>query len=269
MITTLALRKGFGINRINLAAMSCVCMLIHCASPLEKHSLNTPIIHSTKSKFFVRKRSPKLERIQITVVLNLSQREEKLILITAGPSVSSSPLYACLSFFSWLLAYHCKDCWSHPIGGLPTCSWGHGWLKPWQVDSTLKPSIDPWEQNETANPLSLSTWTLCGTEGKDTQRVRGHAPPLDCCHTPKISAEKQWKIQREVFLTLLYGYHEHAFGFKTTFQRNCKTQTQLNADLKFCYQKKCLQQNTGTLSNVTSNLFNGRNADDRQLQIQR
>lgn len=44
-------------------------------------------------------KSPKLEIIQITVVLNLSQREEKLILITTGPSVSSSPLYACLSFF--------------------------------------------------------------------------------------------------------------------------------------------------------------------------
>lgn len=58
-------------------------------------------------------------------------------------------------------------CWSRrPLCGLLTCSWGHGWLKQWQVDSTLKLSIDPRELNQTANPPSLSDPALGGTEEK-------------------------------------------------------------------------------------------------------
>lgn len=106
------------------------------------------------------------------------------LLISLGQRVSLSSHYICLSF---LLFSHSRSL-SHthtsraadpvPLCGLLTCSQGHGWLKQWQVDSTLKLSIDPRELNQTSNPPSLSVRARSGTKGEDAWRVRGQAPPL-------------------------------------------------------------------------------------------
>lgn len=114
---------------------------------------------------------------------------------------------ACPSFFSFffLLPLDCSHTNTRtgllipsPLCGLPTCSRGHGWLKQWQVDSTLKLSIDPRELNQTANPPSLSGRALGGTKGEDAPRARGQTPPLH----PHCTLLKNRRASMEEFLTL-------------------------------------------------------------------
>lgn len=136
-------------------------------------------------------------------------------LISAGLNVSLSSAYICLSVCTHTPQPPSLDC-SHinthmrraadpvPLCGLLTCRWGHGWLKQWQVDSTLKLSIDPREPNQTANPPSLSTQALGRTEGEDMRRVRGQAPPLYPRRTLKYTVEKAM----EGFLTLWCGFKQ-------------------------------------------------------------
>lgn len=70
-----------------------------------------------------------------------------------------------------------------PLRAPPTRSPGHRWLKQWQVDSTLKLSIDPWEPNQTASPPSLSARDAQRrAEGRGARRARGQPPPLHPQH---------------------------------------------------------------------------------------
>lgn len=110
------------------------------------------------------------------------------------------PLSMSASSFLFLLTAHTQTCARTaaadpvPLCGLPTWSRGHGWLKQWQVDSTLKLSIDPREPNQTANPPSLSARDLGGTKGEDTPRVRGQTPPQlpHCTPAGKTAEQLRW-----------------------------------------------------------------------------
>lgn len=87
-----------------------------------------------------------------------------LVLITSDPSVAFS--YFPLSFSHSLTPQRNRAADPSPLRAPPTCSQGHRWLKRWQVDSTLKLSIDPWELNQTASPPSLSARAAQWHRGK-------------------------------------------------------------------------------------------------------
>lgn len=192
----LGLKKGFGINWINLAAISWACMLICSTPPLEKN-----LIKYTNDTFKPHRKGSMTKRPRAgwnkknCVISNLNWSEEDDCLMTAGLKclnthsyLFSSKCFFILTLFLPLLRLS-LDC-SHtptrarinraanPLCGLPTCSRGRRWLKQWQVDSTLKLSIDPRELNQTAKLPSLSVQARSGTKGKDTWRVRGQSPPL-------------------------------------------------------------------------------------------
>lgn len=87
-----------------------------------------------------------------------------LILITSGASVA----FSCFPLSLFLTRSHQRKRAADPgpLRAPPTCSRGHRWLKRWQVDSTLKLSIDLWELNQTASPPSLSAWAAQWHRGK-------------------------------------------------------------------------------------------------------
>lgn len=85
--------------------------------------------------------------------------------------VLSLSLLPSLSFFCSFTPQRNRAADPGPLCAPPTCSRGHRWLKRWQVDSTLKLSIDPWEPNQTANPPSLSARSAQRHRGKGSSEA--------------------------------------------------------------------------------------------------
>lgn len=80
--------------------------------------------------------------------------------------ISSGLFSISLSFLHSLTPQKNRAADPGPLRAHPTCIRGHRWLKQWQVDSTLKLSIDPWEPNQTASPPSLSARAAQRRRGK-------------------------------------------------------------------------------------------------------
>lgn len=164
----LGLRKGFGMNWINLAAKSCACMLIRSTPPL-KIWFNTPIIHLSRTEKlhdrggirFDDSGAEKWRKKKENTHSYLFRFECFFIFFIYLPSYFSLSL-DCSPSHIGTHTYRGRAADPVPLCAPPTCSRGHGWLKQWQVDSTLKLSIDHQELNQTANPQSLSARASSG-----------------------------------------------------------------------------------------------------------
>lgn len=142
--------------------MSCACMLIHCVSPLEKTSLNTPIMHLTKSKFSVRKRNAKLDGILFFCSSGSVQKNwlHTLLLISAGPSVSSSSLHVRLSFSSpppFFLSFF-LDCSHIPVGTADPTPATPRWSSNMQLGSRMIKAVAGGLHFETINRPLGAEW---------------------------------------------------------------------------------------------------------------
>lgn len=129
----LGLKKGFGINWINLAAISCACMLIHSTPSLEKNLIkytNNTFRPDRKASWKSGAGWNKKTQKKNSVISNLDWSVEEyvlmavelksgptLILISLGQSVSLSSLSICLYFFFFPGSHtntHEQGCWSCP-----------------------------------------------------------------------------------------------------------------------------------------------------------
>lgn len=222
----LGLKKGFGINWINLAAISCACMLIHSAPPLEKNLIKytNNTFKPDRNASWEKKRSLELVWNQNSVI----PREKisthtwwqqgwkvaghRLIhsphLISLGLHVSSSSLHICLFFFFTLSLdcshtnTHVQACWSRPPLRSSNMQLGSRMIKavagglhfetinrPPRAESNSKPSI---------SVSASSRW----------HRGRGHAEG-ERADSASVSSSytvaRCWKTRRAVmeeFLTL-------------------------------------------------------------------
>lgn len=173
----LGLKKGSGINWINLAAISCACMLILAAPPLERN-----LIKHTNNKFKADRNASWERKMKHEAGWN----QNNVLLHASVPTTASLKggfTHGC--FFTdhtlspWLLTYAAYEAAEPtPLCFLPTCRLGRRWLKQWQVDSTLKPSIDPWELNQTANPPSLSARLSVAPRGRTCGGWEGRLRPV-------------------------------------------------------------------------------------------
>ena len=131
-------------------------MLNHSLHRWKRIWLNARMIYPDKQTNFMTQRAWMLMLFRMTRGSGLklwpsTERFVFFVLLSAAPPQPAPLRFSC-SLPHWgtgLLSPVHSALLRHAVGG-------HRWLKRWQVDSTLKLSIDPWELNQTANPPSLS-----------------------------------------------------------------------------------------------------------------